>query len=110
MPTGAGTRTIVEGLLENILKNDTFNNQNSIVWLAHTEELCEQAIDTFKYVWQNLAPTSAQIVRCWGTYKPTPFDVIGSFVVGTFQKFSSYSNKQSDVYSAIIQSCQYSSS
>ncbi|MFC1866813.1 DEAD/DEAH box helicase [Thermodesulfobacteriota bacterium] len=107
MPTGAGkTRTIIEALLENIIENDIFHNQKSIVWLAHTEELCEQAIDTFKDVWQNLAPFSTQIVRCWGTYKPTSFDVLGSFIVGTFQKFNSLLKSNLDVFSAILKSCQ----
>lgn len=105
LPTGAGkTRTVIESLLEFILKKDVFHNQESIVWLAHTEELCEQAIDTFKDVWQNLANCPAQIVRCWGTYKQNSFDVLGSFVVGTFQKFNSLLQKNSDIILSLINS------
>jgi DNA repair protein RadD len=107
MPTGAGkTRTIVESLIVLAIDRELFRRQRSIVWLAHTEELCEQAIDTFKDVWQNIAAESIQIVRCWGTFNPTPFDVIGSFVVGTFGKFYNYLNGKSEVYIAVENSCK----
>lgn len=99
MPTGSGkTRTVIEALLEFIFANHIFQSQESIAWIAHTEELCEQAIDTYKDVWQNMANFPVQIIRCWGGYQPTSFDVLGSFVVGTFQKLFSLLEKKSDVF------------
>ena len=99
------TRTIIESLLEYIIKKEIFHNQKSVIWLVHTEELCEQAIDTFKDVWQNLANFPAQIIRCYGTYKPSSLDVIGSFVVGTFQKFNNLLLRKTDTFQSIEKSC-----
>ena len=99
MPTGSGkTRTVIEALQEYIQKNNTFEEQKSIIWVAHTEELCEQAIDTFKDVWQNLADFPTHIVRCWGNYNPTSFDTMGGFIVCTFQKLYSLMKNEADIY------------
>jgi len=99
MPTGSGkTRTILESLLEYVRKRDLFESSKSIVWLAHTEELCEQAIDTFKDIWQHLATSPAQVVRCFRNYNPSSFDVLGSFVVCSFQKLYNLMLRESDVF------------
>lgn len=99
MPTGSGkTRTVIESIYEYICSENTFTNQESILWVAHTEELCEQAIDTFKDIWQNYANQPAQIVRCWGTYQPISLDCIGSFIVATFQKLNILSQKNPEIF------------
>jgi superfamily II DNA or RNA helicase len=106
MPTGAGkTRTILEALIDYIYYKEIFFKQKSIVWLAHTEELCEQAIDTFKDVWQHIADSPVQIVRCWGNYNPNSFDIIGSFVVATFQKINNLIKNNSDVIVTLSNIC-----
>ena len=49
MPTGAGkTRTAIN------LVSEEFKNKpkNLIIWLAHTEELCQQAHDEFSKAWE----------------------------------------------------------
>jgi len=107
MPTGSGkTRTVIQGILDYIRERGIFENSQSIVWIAHTEELCEQAIDTFKDIWQHLATTPAQIVRCFRSYNPNSFDVIGSFLVCTFQKLYSIMQKQPDVFLYIKKATQ----
>ena len=48
MPTGSGkTTTVVKGALDHIMSLEN-NEVNNIIWLAHTEELCEQAYNSFK--------------------------------------------------------------
>ena len=48
MPTGSGkTKTTIATLLEHNLKTQ-FLNQNFIIWLAHSDELCDQAKDSLK--------------------------------------------------------------
>ena len=45
MPTGSGkTKTTIATLLQHNLKTQ-FLNQNFIIWLAHSDELCDQAKD-----------------------------------------------------------------
>lgn len=46
MPTGSGkTRTAME------LVCDVLNSNKSVIWLANTEELCDQAFETFLKTW-----------------------------------------------------------
>ena len=61
LPTGAGkTRTTVHALVE--LLWDTTDENRPVVWIAQSEELCEQAIECIGQVWRyqsvRLAETS----------------------------------------------------
>jgi superfamily II DNA or RNA helicase len=85
MPTGSGkTRTAME--IISIYLNE--NPGKSILWLANSEELFEQAIESFKDVWSHVGNFDVEIIRAWGSY-----DIIipekSSFIVGGFQKFNS---------------------
>ncbi|GAA1774309.1 DEAD/DEAH box helicase [Luedemannella helvata] len=81
LPTGAGkTRTAVEGLIKWRL---TLDHRNVIVWIAQSEELCEQAVQAFREVWTDLGHRSEQvratlkIARFWGDAEvPEDPDVI----------------------------------
>lgn len=74
LPTGGGkTRVAVEAIREWLADRHAMLPQfapgKTVVWLAHTEELCEQAFACFKQVWQ--ASTSASplhLIRFWGSY------------------------------------------
>ena len=51
MPTGAGkTRTSIEGLVD--YWRAFAEKESYVVWLAHSEELCEQAVETIKATWE----------------------------------------------------------
>ena len=53
LPTGAGkTRVAVETIMHwtNLIQHD-ISRGVTVLWLAHTEELCEQAVETFMRVW-----------------------------------------------------------
>lgn len=74
LPTGAGkTRvavdTVRDWLTERWGNDDTRGEGHTVIWLAHTEELCEQAYVCFRQVWQassNVCPL--QLFRFWGRY------------------------------------------
>jgi DNA repair protein RadD len=74
LPTGAGkTRVAVESIRDWLTSRyDTVAktaNGAAVLWLAHTEELCEQACACFKQVWeasQEVCPLL--LVRFWGRY------------------------------------------
>jgi superfamily II DNA or RNA helicase len=87
MPTGAGkTRTAME--LVTYALNKTPENQ-TVVWLAHSEELCEQAFSCFNEIWQHVAKKPLRAVRSWGNHPlPKAYD-ISMFIVGGFAKFYS---------------------
>jgi len=100
MPTGSGkTKTSLEGIFEYFAKNNCFETNFSILWLAHTEELCEQAFQTAINVWIGTQNKDLKIVRFWGGYNPTIDELRGSFIVSSYQKMSS--NKTSLYYEFI---------
>ena len=53
MPTGSGkTKTSIEAIIDFIKIKLTYpHDPGTILWFAHSKELCEQAYDTFKRLW-----------------------------------------------------------
>ncbi len=67
LPTGGGkTRVTVEAAVLLVLKPE--GAQRSVLWIAQTDELCEQAVQAFRQVWINLGAkgTNLRIIRLWG--------------------------------------------
>jgi superfamily II DNA or RNA helicase len=67
LPTGGGkTRVTVEAVVRLVLAPEGANR--SVVWIAQTDELCEQAVQAFHQVWINLGArrTDLRVVRLWG--------------------------------------------
>lgn len=87
LPTGAGkTRTAVEALVTWLLAEPA---RRGVLWIAQSEELCEQAVQAFTEVWTDLGHRDAQvrksltISRLWATRSvPSEADV----VVASIQK------------------------
>ena len=99
MPTGSGkTRTSME-IISNHLKNQP---EGTIVfWLAHSQELCEQAFQCFIEVWQHLADKPLKAVRFWGN-QPLPSASTNSmFIVGGFQKVDRALAKDPEAFNRI---------
>lgn len=65
LPTGAGkTRVTVEAVVRSILEDEV---HGPVLWIAQSEELCEQAVQTWSQVWRLLCDTrSMSIGRLWG--------------------------------------------
>ena len=65
MPTGAGkTRTSMEALCDFL--RESAEAKKSVIWLAHSEELCEQAVESFETSWRKLGTQPAKVLRVWG--------------------------------------------
>jgi DNA repair protein RadD len=63
MPTGAGkTRTAMNIIADHLRQNEP----TVVVWLAHSEELCEQAASEFETAWSFLGNRPIHIWRFWG--------------------------------------------
>lgn len=63
MPTGAGkTRTAMNVIAEHLRQHEP----TVVVWLAHSEELCEQAASEFEKAWSYLGNRSVDLWRFWG--------------------------------------------
>jgi DNA repair protein RadD len=91
MPTGSGkTRTVEQSLIEFVNKTEySIDKPKVIIWLAHTEELCEQAIETFVYLWPHFSDNQFNVYRIFGEHTLQKFENEDGFYVGTLQKFYS---------------------
>jgi superfamily II DNA or RNA helicase len=92
MPTGAGkTRVTVQSVVDAI--NDGDLKHRRIIWIAGSDELCEQAVQTFSDVWRSSGLNGLlSIERLWGNNEAVEeeFDegCVGQVVVATYQKLS----------------------
>lgn len=108
MPTGSGkTRTMLESVSDHIRG---YGKGTTVVWLAHSEELCEQSVQSFKEIWGKLGSEEAQVIRMWGGTRAHGIDFsIPTFVVASFQTAYNVLSTQDDVqfslYSNIKKSC-----
>lgn len=89
LPTGAGkTRVTAEGVIRWIRERGT--PAGPILWIAQTEELCEQAVQSWKFVWEQVgAKYSLVIDRLWSTNSATPVSARPHLVVATDAKLRS---------------------
>lgn len=66
LPTGGGkTRVAAEAIVKLVLNGD---GKRTVLWVAQTDELCEQAVQCFRQLWVNvgLEGVDLRIVRLWG--------------------------------------------
>lgn len=94
LPTGAGktrvaVQTIIEAIQQGVL--DTPGEAaftGPILWLADGEELCEQAIDAWSYLWRAVGRQDTQLVlsRFWSSYETEEEGGGVQVVVATWQK------------------------
>ena len=66
MPTGAGKTRTAMNLVAEFLRHDP---NGLVIWLAHSEELCDQAADEFVKAWKEIGNLPAQLQRFWGSYE-----------------------------------------
>lgn len=91
MPTGAGkTMTAMSIIIDHFRK--IAPEPVSVVWLAHTNELCEQAAREFERNWENQGVLPVRVHKLWG--KNAEFLDVDkqqhNFFVTSFQSANSY--------------------
>ena len=101
MPTGAGkTRTSIDGIVD--YWKALANRDKYIVWLAHSEELCEQAHETFSKIWKVRGDKDLPIYRLWGSYSFEASEGGGGVIIAGFQKlYSMISSSSNETYKLI---------
>lgn len=83
MPTGSGKTRTAMNLIADHLRN---HEPTVVIWLAHTEELCEQAASEFENAWRNLGNREINLIRYWGTAKVDVDSVQDSFIIAGLAK------------------------
>lgn len=89
LPTGAGkTRVASEGVIRWI--RDCGTPTGPVLWVAQTGELCEQAVQAWKFVWEKVGPKSSLVIdRLWHGNSATPVRDRPHLVVATDAKLAS---------------------
>lgn len=78
MPTGAGKTRTATHIISSFLRATP---GKAAVWLAHSEELCEQAAVEFEKAWTNLGSRPLKVHRYWGSRDLDLAEVDGGFIV-----------------------------
>lgn len=94
LPTGAGkTRVAVQALVEEVKEG---NLGGPMVWIAQSDELCEQAIETWSFIWRSIGPSKPlHIGRLWSTNDIEEVGTGIQLVVATPQKLQNCINNDS---------------
>lgn len=87
LPTGAGkTRVAVQSLVEHLRDDEV---SGPILWIAQSEELCEQAVQAWAEVWRAMGPPKTLTIgRLWDANGAEPVPDQPHVVVATIQKLS----------------------
>jgi DNA repair protein RadD len=83
MPTGAGKTRTAMNLVADYLRS---GNRRVVVWLAHSEELCDQAVREFEKAWQSVGNRALPVHRFWGTHDSNLVHVEDGIVVAGLAK------------------------
>ena len=90
MPTGSGkTRTAMNIIADHL----RLIEPTVVVWLAYSEELCEQAAAEFQQAWQYLGDRDVSLHRFWGNYELELDQVQDGIVVAGLSKTYSRARK-----------------
>ncbi|WP_203749511.1 sacsin N-terminal ATP-binding-like domain-containing protein [Catellatospora bangladeshensis] len=86
LPTAAGkTRVAAEGVIRWVRESGT--PDGPILWIAQTGELCEQAVQSWKFVWGKVGLDRPLVIdRLWHTNSATPVTGRPHLVVATDAK------------------------
>jgi DNA repair protein RadD len=83
MPTGAGkTRMAMHVVCRHLIHHSS----TVVVWLANSEELCDQASDEFMRAWSQLGNRSVELYRFWGARRLDMAQVKDGLLIGGFPK------------------------
>jgi superfamily II DNA or RNA helicase len=83
MPTGSGkTRTAMDVICRQMIAHPG----KLIIWLAYSEELCQQAYDEFKKAWSTIGDRQVTAFRYWGSSSLELENLREGFVVAGFAK------------------------
>jgi len=94
MPTGAGKTRTAMNLVADYLRE---GNRRVVVWLAHSEELCDQAVREFEKAWQSLGNRALPVHRFWGSFESDLPNVEDGVVVAGLAKLFARTKADSSI-------------
>ncbi|MFC0560292.1 DEAD/DEAH box helicase [Halalkalibacter alkalisediminis] len=105
LPTGGGkTRVAVESYIE--WMHAGFSQGKYLIWIAQSEELCEQAISCISDMWQEKEyPESLRIYRYFAGKNIGEEQLIGGAVIASIQQLYSRVKNNDPVLEEILRNC-----
>jgi DNA repair protein RadD len=99
MPTGSGkTRTAIEFLIDFIRQRKKCN----VLWIVDSPNLSEQALQSFKELWQLKGDREISLYRCFSTFAPDiNFDSQTNVIFGAFDKVNNLREENSLFYNGL---------
>ena len=95
MPTGSGKTRTAMRIISNIFIKD---KPTIVIWIALTEELCEQAISEFQQTWNTVGDRDITAFRFFGGYSPDILHELENkkegFIVASMSKLDYAKNDQ----------------
>ncbi len=102
MPTGSGkTRTAMHVIADQLRNNEP----SLVIWLAYSEELCEQAATEFNKAWNYLGNREVGLYRFWGARELELTSVHDGFIIAGLSKIYSYANRSIDFIARLADRC-----
>lgn len=83
MPTGSGKTRTTMNIISDFLRN---NESTLVVWLAYSEELCEQAASEFEDSWEYLGNREINVFRFWGGHSLDIDSIQEGLIVSSLSK------------------------
>lgn len=97
MPTGTGkTKTAMHIIVHHYCFD--LRKKGIIIWIAHTDELLEQAYETFVSVWNHIGDGEITIYKMWGDGVKDISDNPNGFMVCGIQKLQSMYKNQHEQF------------
>lgn len=92
LPTGAGKTSLAMEAIYDFFRFESVDDL-TVVWMAHTDELCEQAVEAFQRGWAQKGTFEVRILRVWGGHAAKLGDELAlkkpTFAVTSFQSANS---------------------
>lgn len=83
MPTGSGKTRVAMNIIADHLRQ---HKPTLVVWLAYSEELCDQAVQEFQSAWSALGDRTIPVHRFWGQNNANLTEARDGFVVAGLAK------------------------
>ncbi len=91
MPTGSGkTRTSMNLISQFFRRVIAKGGKQIVLWLADTEELCDQAADEFIKAWKNLGSCPLNVYRFYGDHEQDFENINTGIIISGLQKMLSF--------------------
>ena len=104
MPTGAGkTRTAIN-LVSERLKDST---KSLVIWLAHTEELCQQAHDEFSKAWEIIGNRNLKSYKLFKNFRYNLDDINSGFIVLSLDYAYSLTKTNQNKFFSLARKCKF---